>query len=174
MNGSLADCRYLRWTQYSEKYESYNSFRGPKRGSDFLTAGVTSAFNISVWAPVSDTNWTLWLAIMNVAFSYKCAAVGFPAVWVNCCSWQDPLFNDGNECWCCPDRSWTVVKKHLIGDESRSMPPNTHTLSTLLPQWYFRFPSLLTSISTTFPGPPIGSLCCSRTTVHTCTSRQKL
>ena len=45
--------------------------------------------------------------------------------------------------------SSTATKKHLL--ESSSIPPNTHCPSTLCPRWYFHFPTLLSSIWTTFP-----------------------
>ena len=72
----------------------------------------------------------------------------------------------------CAERSVTVVKKHLGGLESLSTPPKTQQPSTRLPRLYFLLPNLLSSISTTLPGPPIGSDCCSSTTEQT--SRQKL
>lgn len=52
------------------------------------------------------------------------------------------------------------------------MPPNTHCPSTLCPQWYFLLPTLLLSIWTVFPSPPIFSLFCSIVTLHV--SLQKL
>ena len=39
-----------------------------------------------------------------------------------------------------------------------SRPPKTHCPSTLWPRWYLRLPNLLSSISTSTPLPPIGSL----------------
>lgn len=52
--------------------------------------------------------------------------------------------------------SSTVAKKHFL--ESSSIPPNTHCPSTTWPRWYFLFPILLSSIWTSFPGPPRCSL----------------
>ena len=45
----------------------------------------------------------------------------------------------------------TVAKKHVL--ISISMPPKTHCPSTCRPLWYFLFPNLLSSISTTTPSP---------------------
>lgn len=54
--------------------------------------------------------------------------------------------------------SSTATTKHFF--ESSSIPPNTHCPSTLFPQWNSHFSTLLSSICTTFPSPPIFSLFC--------------
>ena len=52
------------------------------------------------------------------------------------------------------------------------MQPKTHWPSTTCPVWYFLFPILLSSICTSFPGPPIFSRFSESVTSHT--SLQKI
>ena len=54
----------------------------------------------------------------------------------------------------------------------RSIPPRTHLPSIRRPRLYFRFPNFASSISTTFPGPPIFSFLLLRYSAQT--SLQKL
>ena len=67
-------------------------------------------------------------------------------------------------------RSSTATRKHFR--LSSSMPPKTHCPSTLCPRWYYLLPTLLSSIWTVLPGPPIFSLFCRIVTSHV--SLQKL
>ena len=62
-------------------------------------------------------------------------------------------------------QSSTATRKHLL---ESSIPPKIHCPSTLCPQWYFRFPNLLSSIWTTFPSPHNFSLFLWIVTSHIC------
>ena len=121
------------------------------------------AFNlVRVKSLVVDKFNGMVYSLMNIAVFPK-VRVRLPAVRNNDCAWCDPLLIKFKSV------SSVLFSTVSIKDlrESSSMPPKTHWPSTTCPLWYFLFPILLSSICTSFPGPPIFSRFSKSVTSHT-------
>ncbi len=150
INASSAGFEYCLWMQYSAKYESYISLRVPNLGKDFFNTFTCSQF---CWCKPRFLHLGIVRSGSPSDADNPQLSVSLPTIALLNGTRQNASVDDWDE-----GPSTSVgdgLKKHLF--DSRSMPPNTQTPSTSFPQWYLLFLNLDSSISTVFPGPPIGS-----------------